>query len=295
MALWSPFREYRRAHPDNYHMWLCFFGWLSLFAVGVSSPSEPFRTVLVSILLDTKLAAGVSASAPSYASAGPTASAPGSGRDTPARPALLSVQSRPLPEVSREPVFEPLPEAKPAPIIGAGWSWPVRVAMIVPLVFAVFITFTPTNLLLLCCFGAALGSYAVRLIPHCFNPGGAGPTPAAGDAAARDAATEPPGVPAVIAMLHGLIVFAAAVAGLIVVQGEFQWDQTRGDLYLRLAATVTIFSIAAGTNRFFVRDLARAFMPFRGGMGSTQPATPAPAPTAADSGGPPPIPAGAGN
>ncbi|MCC6677900.1 MAG: hypothetical protein IT436_12210 [Phycisphaerales bacterium] len=322
MSLWSPFRAYRTAHPDNYHMWLCFLGWLLLFAVGVSAPSEPFRTILVSIITQTKTAAGFDVKP--IATPAPAGPANPTTPGTPANPARdAQAIAGPVPAspdtaaltrtaaftlASGSPILEPLksprppdaensagesaePKAAPTqPAAGAsptpGWSWPVRIAAVAPLVLAVFVTFTPTNLLLLCCFSAALGSYAVRLIPQAFDAAAA---PATGSSKSRPAEPppEPPGVPAVIAMLHGLIVFAAAVAGLIVVQGEFQWDQTRGDLYLRLAATVTIVSIAAGTNRHFVRDLAQAFMPFRAGQNLSGPrgAGPGPGPGGGGVGG----------
>lgn len=231
-----------------------FICWLGLFALGVAVPSQPFRDVLVSIIAEIKVASGFTGSplspapVPSPPGPAPLGLAAGSAGPMTVRSASFDA---PLPVSSS---LAPTQARAEAPLANPStrWAWPVCIAALIPLLLAFFVTFTPTNLLLLCCCASALGALVVRQLPAAFG---------------RSAEANPlVAVPTVIAMLHGLIVFAGAVAGLIVVQGEFKWDQTRGDLYLRLAATVTIISIAAGTNPHFVRDLAQAFMPFRGGQ-----------------------------
>src|SRR6185503_8521415 len=93
-------------------------------------------------------------------------------------------------------------ETKPAPpprLTGFGVLWaPV-------LVLVIGISYTPSNLVLLCSFGAMLGSYAIRTLAE--------------DTEARRGHAPLKGsvhVPALTAMLHGLCVYLGLVGGLIV-------------------------------------------------------------------------------
>jgi hypothetical protein len=139
-----------------------------------------------------------------------------------------------------------------APIPGqltlTGWNM-----ALIPLVFVVIIiSFTPTNLVLMCCSGAMAGAYANQsiFIKH---------------RRIQDIKPDDLPVPGITAMLHGLCVYLGIVGGLIVVQGAISFDSKDPNQYMRLAAVATLFSVVAGTNRFFLRDVICAFTPFVGG------------------------------
>ncbi|MBX3383463.1 MAG: hypothetical protein KF864_08140 [Phycisphaeraceae bacterium] len=103
----------------------------------------------------------------------------------------------------------------------------------------IILSFTPTNLLMLCVFGSVLGTYGIRLL--------------------RPNVTAVAHLRSGTAVLHGLCVYLGIAAGLIVVQGELQFDVAEPTLYLRLSATATLLSVAAGANPYFLRNVASLF------------------------------------
>jgi hypothetical protein len=111
----------------------------------------------------------------------------------------------------------------------------------------VFISFTPTNTAILCILGSMLGAKA-KADGHLDHP---------------DAETANGGAVSAVGVaspsLNGLCVFLALLAGQIVVQGDLKWDDAAPNMYFRLAATATLFSVMAGTNPHFLSDLARYF------------------------------------
>jgi hypothetical protein len=109
----------------------------------------------------------------------------------------------------------------------------------------VFVSFTPTNVAILCVLGALLGAKAKARENRRAR---------ATQIEARKS-VETVALPA----LNGLCVFFALLTGQIVVQGELKWDDTAPNMYFRLAATATLFSVIAGTNPHFISDLARYF------------------------------------
>jgi hypothetical protein len=139
-----------------------------------------------------------------------------------------------------------------APIPGqltlTGWNMALA-----PLVFVVIvISFTPTNLVLLCCTGAMAGAYANQSV-------------FVKSRRMQDIKHDDLPVPGITAMLHGLCVYLGIVGGLIVVQGAISFDSKDPNQYMRLAAVATLFSVVAGTNRNFLRAVICAFTPFVGG------------------------------
>lgn len=240
----SRFRTYRASKPDHFHMWLSLAGWFMMFVVGVTIPSEPFRTAIVGVAYDLALPASMPGSSRPSSASGLSSPQLSSGVGT--ENLWMPVQDEAArSDADRSQLSKPAQRSLGSRALLALFSIP-----------AVAVTFTPLNLAILCCFAGALGSYASR-VPDLV----------------KDAPSRSPGVPCVRAMLHGLLVFAGAVAGLIVIQGDFKWDQQQGDLYLRLAATVTLLSIAAGTNPNFVADIAKVFMPLRGSDVRKEPPT----------------------
>lgn len=208
-----------------YFLTLALAGWMLVFTAGVSIPSEPFRKLIVNS---------------SFALA----------------PDAPAVAATPV-ETSEEAT----PAAAPAqPARLRGWEW-----FLVPvLLLLILVSYTPTNLIMLCCLGAASGAYAVRSLSYLKTAGDPPLTPPHNNGATPNA--DPTGasvaVPGLTAMIHGLCVYLAIVGGLIVVQGQIMFDRAAPDLYLRLSAVATLFSVVAGTNRDFIRDVVTAFSPF---------------------------------
>ncbi|MDX2148107.1 MAG: hypothetical protein SFZ23_11360 [Planctomycetota bacterium] len=231
----------RKDNPDEYHMGLAFLGWFMVFSVGMLVPSQPFRDFVVSV---SKAVYQPRASAAQPAGTGGPAT-------TPATP----------PEGDRASAATASALALPNLPRGMAWHLPLAVGSLV----ASMVVSTPTNLVLLCVFGAMMGAYALRL--H-------GQQRAAQDRAARSGMTAPdplpiafasPGasVPAAKAILHGVCVFLGIVGGLIVVQGDLKFDVDAPTLYLRVAGIATLFSVIAGANPNFIRDISRLASPFK--------------------------------
>jgi hypothetical protein len=109
----------------------------------------------------------------------------------------------------------------------------------------VFVSFTPTNVAILCVLGALLGAKAKAKETN--------------RASATKSEARKPVETVALPALNGLCVFLALLTGQIVVQGELKWDDTAPNMYFRLAATATLFSVIAGTNPNFISDLARYF------------------------------------
>jgi hypothetical protein len=206
-------------------MALTFFGWLAVFAAGVTIPSEPYREVVVRTCYT--LGESQSLQAPSSE---PTVRAAGSEEATATPPAKPAGNYRPL----------------------KGWE----LVLLPLLIVTIFVAYTPTNLVLLCTFGAMLGAFAFRIASELrLKESNGRRTPAS-----RPDEGFPP---TVTAMVHGLCVFLGIIGGLIVIQGSLKFDSSAPDLYFRVAAVATLFSIAAGTNKHFIRDVTKAFKPFQ--------------------------------
>lgn len=130
-----------------------------------------------------------------------------------------------------------------------------------------FATYTPTNLALLCCFAAVMGSISRRMRDHGkaqFNSR----CPAcrqrkeqetsangAANAKANDADERQPNEEKeleqnVIAgsMLRGLCIFLMVISGLIVLTGD-PFVEVSQEKYLRLAGAASLFAFVAGFNR----------------------------------------------
>jgi hypothetical protein len=198
-----------------YSMFISFVGWFFVFIAGVAIPSQPYRDLLVASSF------GVAAAA-----------------DTPP-PAVPANATPTTPPATTTPA----PAAATPPPRLTGWHllWMPAVIVVIGL------SYTPSNLVLLCSLGAVLGSYAIRSLAEA-NP--------------SHAQRLPMHVPPLTAMLHGLCVYLGMVGGLIIVQGSVQFDSKDPTMYLRLSAVATLFSVIAGTNRHFIHDVARAFAPF---------------------------------
>jgi hypothetical protein len=67
----------------------------------------------------------------------------------------------------------------------------------------------------------------------------------------------------IVCAVHGIFVYVALMSGLFIAEGNLSFDGAAPDQmqarYFRMAATASIFSIAAGTSPNFIRDLAGLF------------------------------------
>lgn len=218
----------RAENSPLYHMFMSFVGWFLVFLAGVAIPSQPYRDIVVnsSFGLTEVVSPTTTAKPPSAQSPAPAAAS-----DAPS----------------------PVPAPQQARMSGLG-------LLLIPLLILVIgISYTPSNLVLLCCFGAMLGSYAIRSLAE------ANATPH-GQAPLKEVVHVPP----LTAMLHGLCVYLGMVGGLIVVQGQVAFDSKDPNMYLRLSAVATLFSVIAGTNRHFIHDIAVAFTPFSRATGEQE-------------------------
>jgi hypothetical protein len=233
--------ELRRSGSTAYDMGVVFFCWLGVFAMGVSVPSEPFRRMVVSTCYEFGEVATV----------GPSTA--------PTPPASQPAQN----EHAR--AVDPPKPPPPAVYTLKGWE-----LLLMPLVLVViFLSYTPTNLVMLCIFGSMLGSLAFRVAAERCKVPEEVKNRRVNIKGHRGAGTiEAEYPPTVTAMVHGLCIFLGIIGGLIVIQGNLKFDSAEPDLYFRVAAAATLFSIAAGTNKNFIRDLTKAFRPFANGDGA---------------------------
>ncbi|MEQ9617071.1 MAG: hypothetical protein RLN60_03455 [Phycisphaerales bacterium] len=155
--------------------------------------------------------------------------------------------------------------------------WPFLVAVI-------FLTYTPLNLAILCTSGAMVGSYASRTrlirsdyrsrkdeVPieeerHEQQPGSGESVQERSPDAQIDTANGSASVDEQItslsgcqAAVHGLCVYLALYAGLIVIQGTPEFDTQESGQYERLAAFATLLSVFAGANTEFLQGLRERF------------------------------------
>lgn len=224
-------------NPFKRRLLVAFLVWLSVFGVGLSVPSEPFRSILVESCFEF-----------------------GFPRD--------SVENQEIRQKEKEKAEKDAQNSNAKQKLHAQVMPLSKLAVwFLPILLAIFVTFTPTNLMLLCVFGSLLGAYAAQLMPGGIH----GTVSAADNELASDSqrapfGKSPRGRPlATTAVLNGLCVFLGISSGLIVIQGDIKWDSDVPDLYLRLAAVSTLFSVAAGSNPDFLRHLVAAFKPFTGG------------------------------
>ncbi|MGD1915008.1 MAG: hypothetical protein ACFCBV_02305 [Phycisphaerales bacterium] len=257
-------------------MLTAFSTWLLVFSLGLAIPSQPLRDiVVVSIfnLRDGEAFEKYEEDARKRKLMQESARTQGqdneqqveevqSANDSPGEPAKPS---------NAEATADPGPAR---PLRGMTWCWlPV-------LLVAIALTSTPTNLVLLCVSGALIGASCIRMVqnglPATRNASRSGSmdsddgdldsetdSVSSDDAESTDIDSDRD-VPVITAVVNGLSVYLAIAAGLIVVQGNVVFDTTIPDLYIRLASAATLFSIVAGTNRFFVHDLIRTVSPFGG-------------------------------
>ena len=235
--LWVVAGRIRRAVALNLRVVLPLSGWLLAFLIGLEVNSMPFRLRVLEYA--NSFQASKSGSPATTAPTGTGATPGPSNRGSQVPAAAASAPSAGVPNESG-PLAS---ETKNSPG-GRDSLW-----LIVWFLIVIAVSHTPPNLALLCILGALLGAEAR-----------AGAEPA-GRERERRLGLRP--------AVNGLAVFLAMLAGLIVVQGGQLLpgggqvapgsDDPGQQFYLRLAATATIFSIAAGANPRFMVDIASLF------------------------------------
>ncbi len=230
------------ASPTRRRLIIAFLAWLGVFLVGLSVPSKPFRDLIIASCFNYGYPPTVAGTARASSSASDGSSS------VPAAKTGSTHDSR----------KDDTKASPPARVLSLG----VLVLWLIPILLAILVSFTPTNLLLLCVLGALLGAYAVQLLPGTLDTSNE-PNATRGNEGQRPDSSRRPSLPlATAAVLHGLCVFLGVASGLFIVQGQIKWDEQEPSMYLRLAAVATLFSVVAGSNPNFLRQLAAAFKPF---------------------------------
>jgi hypothetical protein len=228
-----------RYQPAKHRLMFTAIAWLLVFGTGMTIPSKPVRDVIV----QSFFAWGYEAP-----------SAQSNALETLGPPAVVPSGSIVIAKPTTTPRSLPMETLVP------------RLWYLLPLVL---LSFTPTNILVLCILGSLLGAYSMQLhlatntlekraaVLLTQSPSG---TPAQ-SGCSHCPLIIAPRVSAPSAILNGLCVFLGVASGVIVVQGEIQWDIESPGLYLRLVAVATLFAVVAGANPDFLRQLASAFRP----------------------------------
>jgi hypothetical protein len=228
--------------------------WLALFTVGLTVPSKPFRDSLSAI--GAPAAAAAPASAADAAGAGAPEGSGATGAVTDGAPAADA--------------------AAPAPRIEP----PRGFFAFLGTALAAGLTYTPTNLAVLCCVAALIGCCGrvatasgaeyrtvsaahTSMIVHAHpaperaEPGKSTPdvkVTVGAEAASGSAQTPgPPGeeaavgtlAPAVTAVMWGFFIYLALVSGLIAMTGD-PFQNATPDQYLRLAGAASLFAFVVG-------------------------------------------------
>ena len=280
--------------PPRAKLLVVFICWLAIYLIGLSVPSAPWRNLLVNSSFNAAVK-------PPPAPTRRTTTLP----TNPAAPAI------PVPDIDKQTsdmvlallrtdvttldadqerryralaksMSQTLLEASKSEeqtkeaIVLKGWQ---LVFAYIPLLCLIFLSFSPTNIALLCVTGAMIGANVHRKLfsspQDCCKKSPASEDPPATDGpsvaskksekpeASESHRVEGPLIDDGLAAMHGLCVYLAIYAGLLVIQGNIAFDVEAPDLYLRLSAFATLVSILAGANPQFFLIVRSLFKPFQ--------------------------------